>query len=391
MLSDLVPGGSHTYSKGDAPLNQPRLVRYKGGSGFTAEGRHFVDWRMGINNVLIGHCEDEIDDAACAAIRNGQGCSLPTDLEEQAAESVLQFFQRPDWMIKFCKNGSDANNAAIRLARAVTKRQHIAFDSTAPFFSTGDWFCAHQQRWAGTLDAERAYSHGFTLNNVESLERAFARRDLACVIMEIARTEYPDPSFLGALRYLCERDGTLLIVDEVVTGFRYEQLGLAHKWNVKADLITIGKGLGNGHSVSAVMGKREYMRRGADDVFLLSTTHGAEQHGLAAAVAVTKFYQDNDVISWLYGQGAGLTDIVNMAGRKAGVPISAYGDFWCRPMLSVKPEHQLDFYETVAEHGVMLSPKGWVCPCYRRTQGELEMTSDAIQKACAYVARHMAA
>src|SRR5437868_3118610 len=134
-LHDLVPAGCHTYSKGADrfPPNAPKtLVRGYGGLVWAADGREFIDWGMGINNVLIGHAEASIDGAAIAALRGGQAFCRPSDLEEAAADAVLSLFPQAD-MIKFCKNGSDANNAAIRLARAVTGRQHIAFDATAPF------------------------------------------------------------------------------------------------------------------------------------------------------------------------------------------------------------------------------------------------------------------
>src|SRR3954453_11363214 len=117
-LQELVPGGCHTYSKGDDrfPQNAPEMLQSgKGGMVYDASGRAFVDWGMGINNVLIGHAEDVIDDYAIEAIRGGQALCRPSELEEVAAEVVLRLYPQAD-MIKFCKNGSDANNAAIRLA-----------------------------------------------------------------------------------------------------------------------------------------------------------------------------------------------------------------------------------------------------------------------------------
>src|SRR5438105_5209239 len=304
-LHDLVPAGCHTYSKGADrfPPNAPKtLVRGYGGLVWAADGREFIDWGMGINNVLIGHAEASIDGAAIAALRGGQAFCRPSDLEEAAADAVLSLFPQAD-MIKFCKNGSDANNAAIRLARAVTGRQHIAFDATAPFFSTGDWFCSAQPKWAGTLDAERAFALPFRFNDVDSLAQAFKTRSLACVILELCRTERPTAQFLRALDQLCTVHDTLLIVDEVVTGYRYASHGVAPTLGITPDLFTLGKGIANGYSVAALCGRREYMCRGADDVFLLSTTNGAERSGLAAAIATAQFYQRNPVVQKLAAVG----------------------------------------------------------------------------------------
>jgi glutamate-1-semialdehyde 2,1-aminomutase len=389
-LYELVPGGSHTYSKGPDrwPLNAPRIARGKGGTVWDEAGLQYVDWGMGINNVLIGHAAEEIDEAVIRAIRNGQNFSRPSPLEEEAAEAVLRMFPQAD-MIKFCKNGSDANNAAIRLARAVTKRQHIAFDGTAPFFSTADWFCSHQAKWAGTLDADRGFALPFIFNDLDSLLRVFQARPLACVILELARAEAPTADFLKTLQALCAAHGTLLVIDEVVTGYRYAHRGLATDYWITPDLFTLGKGMGNGHAVSALLGKREYMARGAKDVFLLSTTHGAEQSGLAAAIAVTQFYQAHDVITWLGRQGRELRRAVHAAAYEYGLDgpngLQVKTDFDCRPMLQVPAGYQREFHAALVDAGV-LWPMFWCCPCYQRTDAEMQQTRAAIRYACERIA-----
>ena len=138
---DVIPGGSHTYQ--GATISFPfrpgtRCQRQKaaGSGGWMARN---VDWGMGINNVLIGHTKNAIDEAAIAAIRQGQAFSRPTMLEVAAAESVTSLFRGLE-MVKFGKNGSDGNSAAIRLARAITGRQLIGYDGTAPFLSIHDRF-----------------------------------------------------------------------------------------------------------------------------------------------------------------------------------------------------------------------------------------------------------
>lgn len=385
---ELIPGGCHTYSKGNknySPNAPATIVRGKGGLCWDAYGREFVDWGMGINNVLIGHVEPEIDEAAIAAIRNGQSFSRPSELEEQAAEAVLGLFPHAD-MVKFCKNGSDANNAAVRLARAVTGRQAIAFDGTAPFFSTADWFCHAQPRYSGTLDAERGFTLTYQYNDTASVQRVFATRPLACFILEVCRTEKPRADFLEAVTWLCRQHDTLLVIDEVVAGFRYGLSGAAPIFGLEPDLFTIGKGLGNGHSVCALLGKREYMRRGGDDVFLLSTTNGAEQHGLAAALAVTAFYQKHDVIGRLASVGRQLALIVEDEARPHGLTqIRIRTDFDCRPLLRMPDVWREPFHTTLIEHGV-LWPYAWCCPCYRRAGEEMTRTRLAVRAACARIA-----
>jgi glutamate-1-semialdehyde 2,1-aminomutase len=363
------------------------LVKGKGGMVWDANGRGYVDWTMGINNVLIGHAEDSIDDLAVYALRRGQAFGRPSELEEEAAAAVLGMFPHGE-MIKFCKNGSDANNAAIRLARAVTDRQHIAYDETAPFFSIADWFVGGwPAQNAGTLDAERAFAHGYRFNDPESLYRVMERWPCAAVIVELGRTERPTPAFLNALRAVRMNMSTLLIVDEIVTGYRFAQHGLAPELDIEPDLFTLGKGMANGYALAALCGKRAWMEHGAKNVFLLSTTNGAERSALAAAIATAQFYRDHDVIGALRTTGQAFMTAVNQAVVTRGLAgkFFADSDFGCRPMLLGAPELKMRFCEGLAEQGVLL-PTAWVCSCYRRTEAQMDQTVAAIEYAVGDVA-----
>lgn len=386
-LSDIVPGGAHTNSKGDInfPPNAPaKLARGQGGTVYDSTGKPYVDWGMGINNVLVGHAELGIDSAAILALKNGQAFCRPSELEEAAAEAVLKMF--PDGeMVKFTKTGSSANDAAIKLARAVTGRPWFAFDSTAPFLSTSDWFCRSKANHNGTIATANALAFGF--NDVYGLESAFDGLPLACVILELCRTEAPTQAFLDALVSLCQEHGTLLVVDEVVTGFRYGLRGACGLYGIKPDLFTIGKGLGNGYSVAALVGKREYMKRGGEDVFLLSTTNGAEQSGLAAAIATIAFYQKHDVIDELACQGRELVNIVERAALLHGIRgVQIRTDFDCRPVLRLPQAIKETFHSALIEQGV-LWPYPWCCPTYRRTAQEMQQTARAVSYAFEQVAK----
>jgi glutamate-1-semialdehyde 2,1-aminomutase len=389
LLHQLVPGGCHTYSKGDDryPPNAPRLlVHGKGGMVRDDKDRQWIDWTMGINNVLVGHAEPEIDDAAVAALRNGQAFGRPSDLEPLAAAAVLSLHPQGE-MIKFCKNGSDANNAAVRLARAITGRQHIAYDETAPFFSISDWFVGgwpHQH--AGTLDAERAFVHSYKFNDAQSVLQVLDRWLPAAFVVELARTEKPTERFLDMLR-MAQSHGCLLIVDEIVTGYRFAQHGIAPVLGMDPDLFTLGKGMANGYALAALCGKRAHMEHGRAEVFLLSTTNGAERSALAAAIATVNFYCAHDVIGVLANTGARFMRAVNDAAVLYGITDRFRADsaFGCRPMLSAAPHLKMAFCTALAGQGVLL-PTAWVCPCYRRTEDEMQRTEDAIKVAVRTVA-----
>ena len=393
----VIPGGSHTYSRGDDqfPVSAPHaFVKGKGGRVWGLDGQEYVDWGMGINNVLIGHAEDAIDEAAIAAIRQGQAFSRPSILEVTAAERVTSLFPGLD-MVKFGKNGSDGNSAAIRLARAITGRDLIGYDGTAPFLSIHDWFIGKTAVNAGVPEAVQHLSVAFAYNDVSSVERMFSEHPnkIAAVILEVCRDTKPAPGFLKTLRRLCDEQGTLLIFDEVVTGFRYALHGAHSLFGVVPDFMSIGKGMANGYSLAAILGRREYMERGGirhghERVFFLSTTNGPEQSALAATLAVVDFYRQKDVIGHLYRTGQRLIDGLAKAAANHGIAdfISAASDFSCRPVLkflgpgrSPSLEYRTLFLQEMAKGHVFIP---WICPSFRHGESEVDQTLEVFDRAC---------
>ncbi len=402
----VIPGGAHTYSRGDDqfPLNAPTaFVRGKGGRVWDIDGNEYVDWGMGINNVLIGHTEDVIDDAAVKAIRNGQAFSRATPLEVSVAESLTSLFSGMD-MAKFAKNGSDGNLGAIRLSRAITGRDVIAFDSTAPFLGIHDWFIGKTIVNAGVPVDIQKLSVPFVYNDTESVERVFAEHpgQIAAVILEVCREIRPTPGFLETIRRLCDQDGALLIFDEIVTAFRYALHGAHGLFGVVPDFMSVGKGVGNGYALAAILGKHEYMdrggiRHGQERVFFLSTTNGPEQSALAAGLEVIRFYQQHDVIGHLYRTGQQLIDGLAKAAASHGITdyLSATSDFGCRPMLkflgpSKEPstEYRTLFLQEMVKANVFM---GWICPCFRHGDSEISQTLEAFDRASAVYARALEA
>ena len=402
----LIPGGAHTYSRGDDqfPEAAPRaFVRGKGARVWDIDNVEYVDWGMGINNVLIGHAEDVIDDAAIAAIRNGQAFSRPTPLEVDLGQAILDIFPGME-MVKYGKNGSDANTAAVRLSRAITGRDLIAYDETAPFLAIHDWFIGKTPLNAGVPKSIQDLCVGFQFNDSRSVERLFAARpkQIACVVMEVCRDVKPAPGFLETIRRLCDENGTLLIFDEIVTGFRYALNGAHALFGVLPDFISIGKGMANGYAISAVLGKREYMERGGirhdkERVFFLSTTNGPEQSALAAALATIDFYRTHDVIDRIHANGQAIIEGLEEAARRHGIAeyVSAGSDFACRPALKfLGPDRKMSaayrtlFLQEMIVRGVFMP---WICPSFRHGSSEIDRTCEAFDAACTVYARALEA
>lgn len=336
-LHALVPGGCHTYAKGDDqfPADAPAfIVRGIGSHTWDAAGREYIEYGMGLRAVTLGHAFPPVVEAAAAALADGTNFSRPSLFELECAETFLRCVPTMQ-MVKFCKDGSNAVDGAIRLARAHTGRELVAICGDQPFFSTSDWFIGSTPMKAGIPSGVREQTLKFPYNDLAAVQELFDRhpRQIACVVLEAERIDAPRPSFLRSLRDLCHGQGALLVFDEMITGFRWHLGGAQAVHGVTPDLSAFGKAMANGFSVSALAGSREVMRLGGsahdrDRVFLLSSTHGAEGHGLAAAIATMRFYESHPVVETLHTRGRrlregfdravadhGLREHVELAGR----------------------------------------------------------------------------
>lgn len=321
---ELIPGGCHTYAKGDDQYPEqapPFIARGSGCHVWDLDGNEYIEYGMGLRAVTLGHAFPPVVEAVRKALENGTNFTRPSPIEVECAETLQSLIPGAE-MVKFCKDGSHAVDGAIRLARAYTGRDMIAICGDHPFFSTSDWFIGTTEMNAGIPDAVRGLVVKFSYNDLASLEALFDQYHgrIACVLLEAARTEEPKPGYLEALKALTHKHGAVLIFDEMITGFRWHLRGAQYVYGVTADLSTFGKALANGFSVSALVGRRELMRLGGNEhdrerVFLLSTTHGAETHELAAALATMRVYLENPVIETLYARGRrlrrGFEDLVS--------------------------------------------------------------------------------
>ncbi len=325
-LHHLIPGGAHTYSRGSdqyPELMAPVLMRGRGCHVWDADDNEYIEYGMGLRSVTLGHGFRPVVEAVCRAIADGVNFSRPTALELAAAEDFLDLVPGAD-MVKFAKNGSDVTTAAVRLARAVTGRLKIAA-CDQPFFSTDDWFIGVTQMDSGIPQSSRDATVRFRYNDLESLSDVLNGDDIACVILEAATsTAEPEPGYLQGVRRLCDRHGSLLIIDEMITGFRWSEHGAQTLYDVRPDLSCFGKAMGNGFPVSALAGRREFMELGGlrtdrERVFLLSTTHGPETGSLAAFRAVVKAYATDDPIGQMESAGRLLLSSAEAAIREAGL------------------------------------------------------------------------
>jgi glutamate-1-semialdehyde 2,1-aminomutase len=329
----LIPGGAHTYAKGEDqyPLSAPGfLKRGQGCHVWDIDGNEFIEYGMGLRAVTLGHAYQPVVEAAHRQMLLGENYTRPAAIEVECAEEFLGLIDGAD-MVKFAKNGSDATSAAARLARAHTGRDLIARCADQPFFSVDDWFIGTTPMSAGIPQAITDLTLQFRYNDIDSLRVLFEQNPgrIACVILEAATFVEPKADFLSSVQALCRAEGAVFVLDEMITGFRWHLGGAQKEYGITPDLSTFGKAVGNGFSVSALAGKREIMELGGlrhdrERVFLLSTTHGAENHSLAAAMETMRIYREDNVVEFLYRQGERLRTGINREIELLGV-----GDyFW---------------------------------------------------------------
>jgi glutamate-1-semialdehyde 2,1-aminomutase len=311
-LRALVPGGSHTYAKGadQYPLQAPAVLSHgRGCRVWDVDDNEFIEYGMGLRAVSLGHAYPEVVDAVRNVLDSGTNFTRPAKIEVECAERFAATIASAE-MVKFTKDGSTATTAAVKLARAATGRDVIAICAENPYLSYDDWFVVTTTLAGGIPSAASTLTTSFRYNDPASVERLFAEHPerIAGVILEPSRTDPPQPGFLEGIHRLCTRHGAVLVFDEMITGFRYDRRGAQHLYGVTPDLSTFGKALANGFALSALCGRRDLMRLGSrerpqDDVFLLSTTHGAETTALAAAISTMEIYEREPVVEHLYNQG----------------------------------------------------------------------------------------
>jgi glutamate-1-semialdehyde 2,1-aminomutase len=399
----VIPGGAHTYSKGDDQFPEMApgfLVRGSGSRTWDVDGNEFIDWGMGLRSVILGHADPGVVRAVSAELGKGSNFVRPSPIEVEVAE-LLQANIPSAEMVKFAKNGSDCTTAAVRLARAFTGRDIVARCAEQPFFAVHDWFIGDTDCSAGVPDIVRSLTKRFHYNDLASLNALLDQNPgrVAAVILEAASTEAPVAGFLEGVRDVCTRHGTILIFDEIITGFRWHARGAQALFNVIPDLSTWSKGLANGFSASALCGRRDVMeiggiRHDVDRVFLLSTTFGGETHHLAAVrETATRVFQGG-VVERIWEVGKALVAGLRAAADDAGIgrsaltlgydcsPYQVFLDKDGRPSLELRTL----YVQEMIKAGVLIP---YIAPSAAHTEEDIERTVTAGRAAMSILAKAM--
>jgi glutamate-1-semialdehyde aminotransferase len=394
-IHDVIPGGAHTYSKGDDQfpvLSPAAIVSGRGTRVRDLDGNEYLDCSMGLTSVSLGHAYPAVVERVRAELDRGANFQRPSALELQTADKFLSLVPQHQ-MIKFAKNGSTVTTAAVKLARAKTGRKLVAFPGDHPFYSYDDWFIGSTPSNRGVPDDVARLSVTYRGCDLRSLEALFEKYpgQIACVITEpersICRTDCACGGNPGEVVRqsiaLAHKHGALFIVDEMITGFKTAFPGSIAKYDLAPDMATWGKGIANGFAFCALTGKSEVMELGGiraigeEKVFLISTTHGAETHAMAAVLATIDEFQSSDVVGHNHAIGRMLSERCQRAVADKGLdrhvevvacdwmPIFVFrnqaGDV-CQGMRTL-------FMQEMIKRGVLF--QGAFVPCYSHTEGDV--------------------
>jgi len=291
----LIPAAASTYSKsyryfceGAAPAF---LERGEGSHVWDVDGNEYIDYVLGLGPVIVGYNDERVNQAVLDQIRKGMSFSLTTELEVALAEKLIELIPCAE-MVKFVKNGSDATTAAIRLARAFTGREKIL---CCGYHGWHDWYIGTTVNDLGVPECVKGLTIPFPYNDIEQLEKLFAahRGEIAAIIMEPMSLETPSPGYLEAVKKIAHENGSLLIFDEVVTGFRMGLGGAQSYFNIIPDMASFGKSMGNGMAISALVGKRRYLKLIEEGAFV-STTFGGETLAIASALKTIEILEQEN-------------------------------------------------------------------------------------------------
>ena len=415
-----IPGGAHTYSKGydQFPSNAPKIIeKGLGCKLWDTNGNVYIDMAMSLGTTVLGHAFPPIIKSVENEIKKGVNFCKPSVIEGELAELLVNIIPSAE-MVKFGKHGSDAVTAGIKIARAYTGRNLIARCSNDPFNAVHDWFIGSTIVNRGVPKDVIDLTIQFNYNDIESCEKLFDKypNQIACFVLEPLsfipptndclcfnntnicvnsksenKCSHSDNNFLKKLKKLCEKNGAVLIFDEVVSGFRFSLGGAQELIGVKPHLSAFGKAMANGFSVSALVGQKEFMNlagisHNQERVFLLSTTHGGETHSIAAAITCINYIKDNNIIDhfWKIGKYLmdGINNISNELDCKHLINVSGYS---VKPSISfndfsgnISQVSRTLFLQETIKNGILMP---YIVPSYAHKQKHIDMVVDSIGNA----------
>ncbi|WP_121626839.1 glutamate-1-semialdehyde 2,1-aminomutase [Poseidonibacter antarcticus] len=397
QAKEVIPGGVDSpvrafKSVGGTP---PFITKGKGAYLYDVDGNKYLDFVQSWGPLIFGHCDSDIEQAVLQTVKNGLSFGAPTELETQLASEIVDMYENID-KVRFVSSGTEATMSAIRLARGVTGRDNILkFEgcyhghSDSLLVQAGSGLATFGTPSSPGVPADLTkHTIVCEYNNIKNLEKCFEQSDdIACIIIEpIAGNMGLVPAtqeFLKACRKLCDKHGTLLIFDEVMSGFRASLTGASGLVDTKADMITFGKVIGGGMPVGAFAGSNEIMAHLSPDgpVYQAGTLSGNPVAMSAGLVGLRKLKANPAIYDDLNAKALRLMNGLKEVANSYNIPFqvntrgSMFGYFFNeKSPLNIKDVATSDFDRFAKFHHEMLK-RGYYFAC---SQYELGFISTVI-------------
>jgi glutamate-1-semialdehyde aminotransferase len=397
-IHNLIPGGAHTYSKGDDqfPILSPAAITHgKGCRVWDLDGNEYIECLGGLASISLGHAYEPVVERVTEELKKGNNFSRPSIIEREVAERFLANVPGHD-MIKFAKNGSVVTTAAVKLARAYTGRKLVARPIDHPFYSYDDWFIGSTDVKSGIPSDISALTVTYTSDNPQSLIDLFNQypHEIACVISEPEKFNVLPENYLSDAIALAHKHGALWIMDEMITGYKTAYPGSMTKYNVVPDMTTWGKGIANGFSFCCLTGKKEILelggirKTGSEKLFLVSTTHGGETCSIAAAIATMDEFEKQPVIEHNQRMGQRFIDgsktIISKHGLSNNIRNMQFNWHASLGYFDADGNNSFGlrtlFHQELIARGVLF--QGIFCPHYSHKESDVDYVLQAIDESC---------
>ncbi|MBK8550338.1 MAG: aminotransferase class III-fold pyridoxal phosphate-dependent enzyme [Ignavibacteria bacterium] len=377
----LIPAYTQTLAKGPTQWIKGIAPKYlkkgKGSHVWDVDGNMYIDYNMGIGPVVLGYCYDKVDDAIRKQLDDGITFSLMHPLEVELSEKIRRVIPNAE-SVRFSKTGCDVTTAAVRVARAFTKREKVL---CCGYHGWHDWYISVTDRNAGIPEGVKDLTFTFNYNDIESLIQSIDS-DTACVILEPFVFEEEKNNFLKEVQDVCKKNGTLLIFDEMWTGFRIAVGGAQEYFGVTPDLACYSKAIANGMPISVITGREDVMRLFDKDVFFF-TTFGGEALSMAAAMATIDEIKTKNVPEFLSRQGGKLKEGYNKIAAELGIGFTKCNGYNCRTIITFDAasgnplEMKSLVQQEMIKRGILWG--GFHNMCYSHTDEDIKYTLKAYE------------
>ena len=408
-----IPGGVNSPVRAFGSVGgEPVMIDYaKGAYIYDVEGKKYLDFIQSWGPLIFGHCDKDIEEAIISAVKQGVSYGAPSPKETALAKLICDEFKQID-KIRFVSSGTEATMSAIRVARGYAKKDGlIKFEgcyhghSDALLIKAGSGATTYGNASSGGVPQDVVKNTFLAIyNDIESVKAIFENNKdkIGAVIIEPIAGNMglvpADKKFLRELRVLCDKFGAVLILDEVMSGFRASRLGSYPFHEVDADLITFGKVIGGGMNVAAFGGKAEIMDCLSPDgaVYQAGTLSGNPVAMSAGIAAISKINSDTNLYTRLEKLALKLMAGFKEAAKSAGIAIqtdvrgSMFGYFFTDHVVknyddALKSDTKLfaKFHQAMLKRGIYLAPSqfetGFVCDAM--SDADIDLAVNAAKEA----------